>query len=697
MPGVSETEKDAIRMIGAVKQLAGASSGTFKDFALVLYDYDAGRVSTDDVRSHLTALLSGYPKLRKQFDDLGKRAGSPRLGWASGAGGAPSSSRKRARSEAAALHQQPLWEGEGEIRRSGAKNCRSNFAHLSRGTFRYRRIPVVDAQQPVARALVQRERQNGNPLILTNHPGWTGFAQTWVRDDGCGGGGAGSSQGDGGGDGGGGAGGGAGLDAEQFLHDVGADTEVPIVRPGYDEKQPVKEHLCVRQFMDEYWCENDRGAYLHQWQFAICPRAEVRRALCGRSAPLPCLGHNLLKHWIDLCRGDNPLQYLFMGPAHTYSKLHRDNGGCAILIAPVTGRKEVILVHRDDTVHLYDLAVDVSSPDLHRFPSLAFARVWRQTVEPGQILLMPAGTYHACRNLDPCLSYSCFHLDSVNLPLFYKSFLAEDAPELSHAEILWNAAHDLMDILEQLRVLRHFVRAIELDASTPAASGWDWHKLLRSVDYTLSCTLQSAIERDRVRRSSHGGTSHPGRVERGVRGASGARGGGGRGEGAHDVDEAAWAAQQRAAWARLALRKGQAVLVRHYNKVLKGLVEQTCDDKRMAMVHYMGWSEQYNEMYPVEEMRLVRKPQKDEQSDEQEQGQGQGQEEDRERVRAQGRIEKNDQVIVRWGARGDDYHAVCLCVCTISAARVRFSNFGEEWHQWVSALDVVTSKPAANG
>ena len=102
----------------------------------------------------------------------------------------------------------------------------------------------------------------------------------------------------------------------------------------------------------------------------------MRRRLNHRCEPLPCLGHNLLQHWIDLCRGDNPLQYLFMGPRNTYSKLHRDNGGCAIMIAPLVGRKEAILVHRDDTVHLYDLSLDISCPDLHRFPSLAFARVW---------------------------------------------------------------------------------------------------------------------------------------------------------------------------------------------------------------------------------------------------------------------------------------------------------------------------------
>jgi hypothetical protein len=29
---------------------------------------------------------------------------------------------------------------------------------------------------------------------------------------------------------------------------------------------------------------------------------------------------------------------------------------------------------------------------------------------------------------------------------FYRSFVAEDAPEISHAEVVWNAAHDIMQV-----------------------------------------------------------------------------------------------------------------------------------------------------------------------------------------------------------------------------------------------------------
>jgi hypothetical protein len=80
-----------------------------------------------------------------------------------------------------------------------------------------------------------------------------------------------------------------------------------------------------------------------------------------------------------------------------------------ILIAPITGEKEVTLVHRDDLQKLYDLKVgnghavvhlpllyvsrvqvDLNSPDLDTYPLLAFARIWRHVLKPGEILVSVA-------------------------------------------------------------------------------------------------------------------------------------------------------------------------------------------------------------------------------------------------------------------------------------------------------------------
>jgi hypothetical protein len=112
----------------------------------------------------------------------------------------------------------------------------------------------------------------------------------------------------------------------------------------------------------------------------------------------------LLQYWLD--KKDNPFQYIFMGDEGTFSKLHKDTGGLEITIAPIVGQKECVLVHRLDGADcLYNLKSKLDNIDLDKFPMTSFARVWRTVVQPGEMLLMPSGTYHQCRNVTPCLSY----------------------------------------------------------------------------------------------------------------------------------------------------------------------------------------------------------------------------------------------------------------------------------------------------
>ena len=109
------------------------------------------------------------------------------------------------------------------------------------------------------------------------------------------------------------------------------------------------------------------------------------------------MGEDLLKYWLDLpqCRLDSPLQYIFMGREDTLSKLHKDPGGLEISIAPIVGQKECVLVHRDDGSNcLYHLTASLEDLDLHRYPLLSKARIWRTVIQPGEILLMPYATYH---------------------------------------------------------------------------------------------------------------------------------------------------------------------------------------------------------------------------------------------------------------------------------------------------------------
>lgn len=330
------------------------------------------------------------------------------------------------------------------------------------------------------------------------------------------------------------------LDVKAMIDDIGTE-DVPVVRRNYNEANPIHGDIPAAKFLKACW-PADNGAgdkksplakagkeqgegkgrgkskgkgkgtnkdkdgsaaaaptnkspplYLHQWQFPLSDTAG--RKLCHQSISLPhsILGEDLLKYWLDLpqCKFDSPLQYIFMGREETLSKLHRDCGGLAISIAPIVGQKECVMVHRSDGANcMYHLqaSLDPAGMDLHAHPLLTRARVWRTVVEPGEILLMPQGTYHQCRNVTPCLSYSRFHLDTINLLPFLQSMLDGDAPELEHDEVLWNCTTDLIKfvdavvdeaqarvkrgqavprldedtvrIVETLRSLRHIIREV---------------------------------------------------------------------------------------------------------------------------------------------------------------------------------------------------------------------------------------------
>jgi len=240
---------------------------------------------------------------------------------------------------------------------------------------------------------------------------------------------------------------------DQMIEHIGME-EVPILRKNYNERNPISHKAKASHFLKKHFrsvsdeCVSD-FYYLHQWQFPLSETAG--RKLCAQCKPMPndIFGEDILKYYLGEemphCPWDNPFQYIFMGAGGTKSKLHQDPGGLEITIAVITGEKECILVHRDDGFDcFYDLDASLDDVDLEKYPLMTQARIWKTTIKPGDILLMPQGTYHQCRNTTSCLSYSRFILDTVNLLPFYKSFQNGDAKEIQHEEILWNCAIELV-------------------------------------------------------------------------------------------------------------------------------------------------------------------------------------------------------------------------------------------------------------
>lgn len=207
------------------------------------------------------------------------------------------------------------------------------------------------------------------------------------------------------------------LDIKKMINDIGGE-DVPIIKRHYNEEKPIHGKIAAEKFLTNCWPSHESetvpqeqekttkgqkkssSLYLHQWQFPLSDTAG--RKLCHQNNPLPkgVMGEDLLKYWLDLpqCKLDSPLQYIFMGREDTLSKLHRDPGGLEISIAPIVGQKECVLVHRDDASNcMYHLTASLEDIDLHRYPLLFQARIWKTVIKPGEILLMPYGTYHQVR------------------------------------------------------------------------------------------------------------------------------------------------------------------------------------------------------------------------------------------------------------------------------------------------------------
>lgn len=322
------------------------------------------------------------------------------------------------------------------------------------------------------------------------------------------------------------------VDVAKMIADIGNE-RVPILKKNYNERDPINSELTLEAFINKCWPTREEingtvpmrklpSLYLHQWQFPSSETAQGKLCGAGKNNPLPnhILGEDLLKYWLDKAKWgqDNNYQYLFMGRDGTKSKLHMDKGGLLISIAPIVGTKEVTLVHRSDGAScLYHLDADIDKPDLHRFPMMYNVRAWKSVLKPGEILLMPYGTYHACRNITPCLSYHRFYLDTVNLKGFLESFFDLEAPEMEHDQVIWNVCWELSDrvdkftekaensedpnvtyeiesAIDALRVLRNIAQEIatreaqkekQLGKKNVTEEKYQWSRLVGDIDQSI--------------------------------------------------------------------------------------------------------------------------------------------------------------------------------------------------------------------
>jgi hypothetical protein len=336
----------------------------------------------------------------------------------------------------------------------------------------FRKVVRINVNDDDAGERVTDARMNGTPVVLVGHVGWANFAKRWLVQEKAEESGISVDeealldlsqphQ----------------LDVSRMIEDIG-DEDVPVVRQNYNEENPIQGTIKVDKFLRTCWPDISRAMpatapklYLHQWQFPLSDTAGRKLCHQNNSFPNGILGEDLLKYWLDLpqCQSDSALQYLFMGKEGTLSKLHKDNGGLAISIAPIVGEKECVLVHRlDGGVCFYHLAAKLDEVDLDSYPLMGQARIWKTTITPGEILLMPHGTYHQCRNVTPCLSYSRFLLDTVNMLAFLQSILDGDSKELGHEEVIWNSTTEIIKKVDRYTdEVQRLVKSPEARADVP--------------------------------------------------------------------------------------------------------------------------------------------------------------------------------------------------------------------------------------
>lgn len=132
------------------------------------------------------------------------------------------------------------------------------------------------------------------------------------------------------------------------------------------------------------------------------------------------------------------------------------------LLAPIVGRKRVRMWAPQDFERMYpnrlgskgrtvQFQVNGDAPDFERHPLARGLRCWEVTVEPGQMLFIPAFTIHQVTSVDACISLNAFFGDEGK-----NDFLAK----LCRPPRLGAFSYWLTNIAEQNREVRKRARCM---------------------------------------------------------------------------------------------------------------------------------------------------------------------------------------------------------------------------------------------
>lgn len=179
----------------------------------------------------------------------------------------------------------------------------------------------------------------------------------------------------------------------------------------------------------------------------------------AQSFVLPYCGPS---HSIDPSRDWFPARGLFISGAGARTRLHVDPWCSDALLCQICGEKDFVMYHPSQAPYLANggHTVDVEAADAQKFPDFPSARAAvRDTLRPGEILLVPAGWFHHFKTTTDSISLTWNFVHSCRMHDFL-SYVTADPPETELKQLAYayfeSPGHRPIDDINLATVLTSF-------------------------------------------------------------------------------------------------------------------------------------------------------------------------------------------------------------------------------------------------
>ncbi len=149
--------------------------------------------------------------------------------------------------------------------------------------------------------------------------------------------------------------------------------------------------------------------------------------------------NNQEKDWIlELPKQElNALTWIFMGTKGSGIANHSDRLGQHVYSAQISGRKRWLLHPPEDKKWMYDGQVDLTNPDLVKYPLYMNASApYDFVLEPGEVLILPNAWWHQTLTLSDSISLSHDFMNVSNIDSFLERMEARKGENYMKSETM---------------------------------------------------------------------------------------------------------------------------------------------------------------------------------------------------------------------------------------------------------------------